>query len=61
MAGKPSLCDPGGGRLRAWKNSTLGDGGGVVLRPSLRERAEFSFRVCILGGALEVNRLSSDP
>ena len=39
----------------------LGDGGGVVLRPSLRERAEFSFRVCVLGSALEVNRLSSDP
>ena len=36
MAGKLSLCDASKGWLRAWKDSTPGDDGGEVLRPSLR-------------------------
>jgi len=50
MAGKLSLCDASEGWLRVRKDSTSADGGGEVLRPSLR-RGQGSASECAHLGA----------
>ena len=52
MADKLSLCDMSEGWLRVQKDSMLGDGGGEVLRPSLRRGQSLAFECAHLGAPL---------